>query len=268
VETWEEIEKQIDLFKQTFKDVIDFDKFNRIAVTFHSTAIEGSTLTLAESELLLDKGLTPKGRPLEHQHMVLDHHEAQAYALQMAETRAPITIPLIQGIAGLVMKHTGAKHTTPLGEYDVSKGDLRLHNVRAGEQYFVNYDKVKPLLEKLVSELQRQMSAVQTTPDKLRLSFSAHFDLVTIHPFGDGNGRTSRLLMNFIQHCHNLPISPVFQEDRGQYIEALMMSRKEKALGPFYSFMASQYLKYLKAELEKYEQQTKNTGGKGYTMVF
>jgi hypothetical protein len=55
MDSWKEIEALIPVFKRTFSEVLDFEKFNRIAMTFHSTAIEGSTLTLTESELLLDK---------------------------------------------------------------------------------------------------------------------------------------------------------------------------------------------------------------------
>ncbi len=253
--------------------MLDFQKFSNMAMSFHSTAIEGSTLTLAESELLLDKGLTPKGKPVVHQNMVLDHHAALIFTLQSAKEKIPITVPFIQKIASMVMKNTGAQHTTALGVYDVSKGDLRLHNVRAGDQYFVNYDKVKTLLDQLVLEIQSQINQANSIANILQLSFRAHFDLVTIHPFGDGNGRTSRLLMNFIQHYHGLPIAPVHSQDRGEYIQALMQSRQEKSLNPFFDFMAVQFLKHLNAEIDKYNSHQKNLDRKnnqtgGYSMVF
>ena len=254
METWKEIETTLPVFKKTFNDLLDFDKFNRIAITFHSTAIEGSTLTLVESEVLLDKGLTPKGRPLVHQNMVLDHFEALRFVLDKADRRVPITLSLIQEIAAVVMKSTGTVVTTALGDYDVSKGELRLNNVRAGEQYFVNYDKVKPLLEKLVRETAKKINEVNGIDQILKLSFDVHFELVSIHPFGDGNGRTSRLMMNFIQHYHHLPIAPVFQEDRQEYIQSLMKARSEGSMNAFYDFMSSQYLKHLKSELNKFQK--------------
>lgn len=269
---WKEIETLIADYKRTFDAVLDFDKFNSIAMSFHSAAIEGSTLTLAESELLLDKGLSAKGKPLIHQNMVLDHHAALQFTLELAKKKTEVTAPLIQQIAGMVMRNTGALHNTALGDYDVSKGDLRLHNVRAGEQYFVNYDKVKILLDQLVLEIQCRINQVNSISDILRLSFHAHFDLVTIHPFGDGNGRTSRLLMNYIQQYHRLPIAPVHSEDRGEYIQALMQSRKEKSLDHFFDFMAAQYLKHLTAEISKYHSQQKNidlrSDRSGYSLVF
>lgn len=250
---WAAIEETIPVFQKTFAELVDFDKFNRIAMTFHSTAIEGSTLTPAETEVLLDKALTPKGKPVVHQNMVLDHHKALALTLELAQKKTPISVSLIQQIAAAVMQSTGATHNTPLGTYDVSKGDLRLNNVRAGEQYFVNYDKVPFLVEKLATHLQSHVLQVKSLTDSLRLSFEAHFELVSIHPFGDGNGRTSRLLMNFIQHIHKLPLGFVFYEDRTEYIAALMQSRNEKSLLAFEEFMASQYLKHLRGEIEKFE---------------
>jgi Fic family protein len=270
---WKDIETLVPVYKKTFEGMLDFGKFNNIAMSFHSTAIEGSTLTLAESELLLDKGLTPKGKPVIHQNMVLDHHAALLFTLEAAENKTPITVGFIQQVAGMVMKNTGAQHTTALGTYDVAKGDLRLHNVRAGDQYFVNYDKVKPMLDQLIQEIEVRIGQVNSLSDILQLSFRAHFDLVTIHPFGDGNGRTSRLMMNFIQQYHHLPIAPVHNEDRGEYIQSLMQSREEKSLEPFFDFMAAQYLKHLTAEIDKYHFQQKNLDRKnnqtdGYSMVF
>jgi Fic family protein len=56
--------------------VIDYDKFKQYAIVHHSSSIEGSTLTENETRLLLDEGITPKGKPLEHSLMVKDHFEA------------------------------------------------------------------------------------------------------------------------------------------------------------------------------------------------
>jgi len=65
------------------------------------------------------------------------------------------------------------------------------------------------------------------------LSFDAHFELVTIHPQADGNGRAARLLMNYLQFEHGLFPSKVFKEDREEYIRTLVESRKAKSLELF-----------------------------------
>jgi Fic family protein len=93
-----------------------------------------------------------------------------------------------------------------------------------------------------------------------------HFDLVTIHPFYDGNGRTSRLLMNYLQLYFNLPLSIVFKEDKAAYFEALQQTRKEADITIFREFMYTQYLKYLQQGIDKFEQAGKS--GKGFLFVF
>lgn len=64
------------------ESIIDFSKFNEYAITYHSTAIEGSTLTENETRLLLEEGLTPKGKPLLHSLMVTDHYKALLFVLE------------------------------------------------------------------------------------------------------------------------------------------------------------------------------------------
>ncbi len=66
-----------------------------------------------------------------------------------------------------------------------------------------------------------------------------------IHPFYDGNGRTSRLLMNALQSFWNLPLAIVFVEDKVEYIEAILASRKTENTEAFVEFMAQQYEKHL-----------------------
>ena len=93
------------------------------------------------------------------------------------------------------------------------------------------------------------------------LSFDAHFNLVTIHPWLDGNGRTSRLLMNYIQFYHGLAPTKIYREDKGEYIQALEESREKKSLSPIREFLATQHLKTIREEILNYEksQEENNT---------
>lgn len=106
-------------------------------------------------------------------------------------------------------------------------------------------------------------NAVRTNDELYQLSFDVHFYLVSIHPRFDGNGRTSRLLMNYIQNYHNKPMSIVFLEDKSDYIKVLNDTRQNDNMNVFRSFMASQHIKFLTREIEKYEQRNK-----GITFVF
>ena len=100
--------------------VIDYDKFSQYAITYHSTRIEGSTLTEMETQVLLDHDLTPKGKPLEHSLMVKDHFQALLFVLKQAAQKTAISVNLIQQINALVMKNTGNVYHTALGTVDVS----------------------------------------------------------------------------------------------------------------------------------------------------
>lgn len=249
--------------------IIDFDKFNGYAITHHSTTIEGSTLTETETTLLLDEGITPAGKPLLHSLMVQDLHNALLFITEKVKTGITITPGFIQQINAAVMKQTGSIYQTVFGELDATKGVFRKGNVSAGNTYFVGYEKVEPLVTKLCNGINEKIVGAKTVTEKLHICFDAHFDLVTIHPFYDGNGRTSRLLMNYLELYFSLPPGIVFKEDKAAYFEALQQTRKEEDINIFRTFMFIQYAKYLQQEIDKFEELEKQPGkGKGYSFVF
>ena len=93
--------------------------------------------------------------------------------------------------------------------------------------------------------------------EQYELSFNAHLNLVTIHPWVDGNGRTARLLMNYIQFCYNLFPTKIFKEDREEYISALRLSQEDEVNQPFLDFMAGQLKKSLSLEIERFNTSQK-----------
>lgn len=254
--------------------VIDHDKFNDFAITHHSTSIEGSTLTEVETRLLLEDGITPKGKPLIHSLMVKDHYDALKFVLASASAKKPISVEFIQDINARVMKTTGNTYNTVFGEIDASKGMFRKGNVSAGGSYFPNYDKVVPYITELVNRLQNSLPITRDQKAQLELSFAAHFDLVSIHPFYDGNGRTNRLLMNYIQALFGLPLAIVFKEDKADYFVALQETRTQENMEIFYSFMFGQYKKHLENEITSYNQAMshsplpKKNKGNGFSLFF
>jgi Fic family protein len=256
------------------QDVIDHEKFNEFAIVHHSTSIEGSTLTEVETRLLLEEGITPKGKPLIHSLMVKDHYDALRYVLDQATARKSITVEFIQAINARVMKNTGSIYNTAFGEIDASKGAFRKGNVSAGASYFPNYDKVVPYTTELVKRLDASLSTIRGQEEQLKFSFAAHFDLVSIHPFYDGNGRTSRLLMNYIQAYYGLPLAIVFKEDKADYYVALQETRQQEDMQIFNEFMFSQYKKHLDQEITSYNQAMaqkplpKKGKGNGYSLFF
>lgn len=233
--------------------IIDYERFNDYAIVHHSTVIEGSTLTEIETRRLLESNLTPNAKPLTHSLMVADHYAALQFIQKKAIQKQVITAPFVQQINAHVLKKTGAIYRTVFGDIDSSLGEYRKSNVSAGVRYFPNYAKVELLLQKLCTGLQKKMNILPNNPiEKLYIAFDAHFELVSIHPFYDGNGRTSRLLMNYIQLYFGLPMAIVFQEDKTNYYQALEDTRKQEDITIFRTFMERQYAKFLKQEIDKF----------------
>lgn len=240
-------------YEELRQNYIDLERLNLYLISHHSTAIEGSTLTALETEIFLEKGLTAKGKPLEHHLMVKDHYDSLGFIIESAKAKRKIDIEFIRNINAHVMKSTGTIHHTPLGSFDASKGDLRLLNVRTGlsGESYMNYSKVPAHLKNMCTDLNAKINEVKTIGKINELAFLAHYQLVTIHPFVDGNGRTSRLLMNYIQSWHGVPMTIVFEEDRQQYIESLIETRKQENIQLFLDFMEGQHLKFLNEEIKK-----------------
>ena len=200
---------------------LNYNEFNKILITSHSTRIEGSTLTLNETRVLIEDGNTPNGKPLLFANQTKDHYEALDFVLKEATQHRLLSVAFIQEIAAKVIRTTGEVLTNALGTVDASKGELRKVRVTAGGVSFMSFEKVPAALEQLVKKLNELLPEQTTEEAQLALSFYAHYELVNIHPFLDGNGRTSRLLMNFIQQWYGLPLGIVFAEDKAAYYEAL-----------------------------------------------
>ena len=210
---------------------IDYQKFYLYSLITHSTAIEGSTVTEIENQLLFDEGITAKGRTLQEQMMNLDLKAAYEQSMQLARLHADFSVEMLKSLSALVMKNTGAMYNTAQGSFDASKGDLRLVGVTAGTggRSYMNYQKVPGKLAEFCEQLNRNRHQLMESEDmiaKYQLSFDAHYQLVTIHPWVDGNGRMSRLVMNQLQYEFGLVPVKIIKEDKAEYIQALIDSRE------------------------------------------
>jgi Fic family protein len=226
-------------------------KFTCYAITYHSTAIEGSTLTEGQVYNLLDQDMPAKNRPFSEQQMVVDHQKTHVYTLNKAKEKQPLTEAFINEIGGMAARNTGSIYSTALGTFDSTHGDYRLVNIHAGARTFVNYSKVPEMMKTFVQEINRLVSEAKTFQQKCEAAFYAHYQFVSIHPFADGNGRTSRLLMNYILTCFDLPIFYVYKSSRISYIQALEKARETGNTAVFYDFMFKQYKKFLEQETNK-----------------
>ena len=120
----------------------------------------------------------------------------------------------------------------------------------------MNYQKVPQRLEDFCKEVNERRKELLESPDiyeQYKLSFDAHLKLVTIHPWVDGNGRMSRLIMNYIQYEFGLVPSKVVKDDKAEYIKALQNSQEEENEAPFLDFMFKEHAKNLQEEIENYK---------------
>ena len=250
----------LDEYKQLgIAEQIDYDKFYLYSLITHSTAIEGSTVTEIENQLLFDEGISAKGRTMQEQLMNLDLKKAYEQAIRLAKSHTDFSVEMLKKLSSIVMKNTGSQYNTVQGSFDASKGDLRLVNVTAGAggKSYLNYAKVPSKLTTFCQEMNKRRLVLADSKDILEqylLSFDAHFQLVTIHPWADGNGRMSRLIMNYIQFEFGLVPTKVKKEDKAEYIQALIESREQDNILPFREFMLREHLTNLRKEIENFKQ--------------
>lgn len=263
-----ELEKLVSLYRGLGIDrQIDYDKFYLYSLITHSTAIEGSTITELENQIMFDQGISLKGKSIEEQNMNLDLKNAYEKAIKLANAHTHITIDLLKDLSALVMKNTGQEYKTVLGDFSSAQGELRLLNVTAGigGKSYMNYNKVSAKLSEFCIGLNkaRENYTSKNVAQLYELSFDAHFNLVTIHPWADGNGRMARLLMNMLQFEFGLIPTKILKEDKEEYIKALVETRENEDLNIFREFMTTTMIKNLAHDIEVYRKSIDDTSISG-----
>ena len=235
---------------------IDYDKFYLYSLITHSTAIEGSTITELENQIMFDHGVSLKGKSIEEQSMNLDLKVAYEKAIELAKLHKPITIDMLISLSALVMRNTGKEYNTALGNFSSAHGELRLLNVTAGigGRSYMNYSKVPAKLAEFCERLnsERAKASTMSVDELYQLTFDAHYNLVTIHPWADGNGRMARLVMNMLQFEFGLIPTKILKEDKEEYIKALVATREDDDFDIFRGFMTNMMERNLQNEIATY----------------
>lgn len=213
-------------------------------------------MTENENRVLLLEGLATAGKPIHDYEMVLDHKEALEFVVNKTKIKKITSSKFIQEISAKVMRRTGSIINSAAGIYDVSKGEWRKSAFSVGTRYFVGYEKIEREVDKLCTNINKRINTVRTITDIYDLVFVTQFYLVSIRPFADGNGRVSRLLMNYILAYHKQPLATIFAENKVMYYEALEKSREAAAihLSPIRTFLYLQQAKYLTLEINKFNK--------------
>jgi len=221
-----------------------------IEMTYNSNAIEGNSLTLKETYLVINEGITIKGKPLKDHLEAKSHKEALDYLYDLVQKgkRNTISETLVRLFHQIVMK-------------DIDKewaGKYRNSSVIIGG---ANYNPPEAIeVPKLVEELANWIRKNRNNFPPVEFAALIHYKLVAIHPFFDGNGRTARLLMNVILMQAGYPLAIILKNDRKKYYNVLSKADKSD-LVPFVRFIAQAversldiYLKILTPKEKKKEK--------------
>lgn len=217
----DQLKEKLNILRQNHSDKVA--KAFDIEYTYESNKIEGNTLTLQETALVIEKGLTIGGKSLNEHLEAINHQHAIEYIKELAQEKQIISERDLLQIHSLILQGidnpnagkyrnvqvliSGAKHIPPQ-PYLVAK---------EMESLFIWYNENKDKLH------------------PIELSAEMHERLVTIHPFIDGNGRTSRLLMNLILLQNGFPIAILKgdTDSRLKYYRVLETSQTENNKQPF-----------------------------------
>lgn len=201
-----------------------YEQAFEIEYTHNSTAIEGNTLTLMETKLVLEDGISVGGKSLREIYESVNHRKAYRYVKDCIAKGQPLDEKIIKEIHALLMENiivggvyrsvdvyiSGAQHTPP------SPNEM--------------YRQVKDFYADLVWK--------GGEFNLLELAAWTHAEFVRIHPFPDGNGRTSRLIMNYQLMAGGFPAISIAKENRLEYFNTLEAYAIEGDLTPFTEMIA------------------------------
>lgn len=205
-----------------------------IESTYHSNAIEGSTITLDETHMIIKEGITVGGKSIKEHLEIIGYKEAFDYIIQLANNKTDLTERTIQEIHYLVLQ-----------DNKEARGLYRNVPVRVGSHIAPQPYLVKPQMERLLEDNKKWLEGnVLIAVSKFHLEFE------TIHPFIDGNGRTGRLILNLelIKNGY-LPIN-IKYNDMEKYFKSFNHYRKDESKD--FSKMVELVANYQLEELDKY----------------
>jgi Fic family protein len=215
---------QLDSDRPLSKEIVGQLRRNmEIEYTYNSNAIEGNTLTLRETQLVIREGVTISGKSLNEHLEAKNHPKAIEYVENLAESSSLSQAEVLKVheiIFSGILENVG--------------------NYRNGQVYIEGSEYMPPPAFEVPCLMRELLNWLEKNPQELRPIEKAavfHYRLVAIHPFDDGNGRAARLMMNLVLIRHGYPVTVIKNVDRRRYYDTL-----RKADGgdpkPFVNFIA------------------------------
>ena len=199
-----------------------------VRFTYDTQRIEGSTLTLRETANLLERGITPATKPIS------DVKEAEAHSrifYEILRYKKELSPPAV-----LYWHKKLLGDTKP----DIA-GKIRKHQVAISGSKFMPPSPVE--VDPLLDDFFKWYSKNKQKLHPVELAALTHLKFVTIHPFADGNGRISRLLMNFVLNKHNYPLLNISYKNRSSYYTALERAQVKQNDAIFVQWLFKRYIK-------------------------
>ncbi|AWH86209.1 Fic family protein [Flavobacterium album] len=223
----EELQPQFDRLYEKHKELVNSRPLPYAALskireslslewTYNSNSIEGNTLTLRETQMVLQEGITIKGKSLQEHFEAKNHEKAIDYLYNLVDDNYTLRGIDILTLHGLVLRNIEDEYA----------GRIRNAGVRISGANFVppNAQKVSGMLDELVDFINNNPLGL----NDIELATVFHHKLVWIHPFFDGNGRTVRLAMNLLLMRKGFPPAIILKNDRKKYYEALNQANNGK----------------------------------------
>ncbi|HEX9845923.1 MAG TPA: Fic family protein [Candidatus Nitrosotenuis sp.] len=199
-----------------------------INFTYDTQRIEGSTLTRKETADLLERGITPKNKPMR------DAQEAEAHRdlfFEILKSKKDLSLQEVTDWHWKLFNKTKADLAGEIRKYQVAIKGSKFMPPTPVDVY--------PMLTEFFEWYNKNKNKLHP----VELAAIAHLKFVTIHPFGDGNGRISRLIMNFILDKKKYPMLDIPYEGRNSYYNALERSQITKKERVFLQWLVKRYVK-------------------------
>lgn len=228
----------------------EYIKYNEVLFSTHSCAIEGNSFSVDDTRELKEKGLgmIPAGKTLFEAFEMLDHFEAFEYMMQ--NTQHPIDEELLKEINKRVTRHTLSYHAP-----EAIAGEYTTTDMTAGDTVFGDHKELIARVPKLLESTEEAIVAANVHPMILAARFHGFYEY--LHPFRDGNGRTGRLVSNYILLRMGHPLLIIPSENRKEYIAALRMIRTEATDEHLIRFFFKMATRRMEEELKQKEANTK-----------
>ena len=218
--------EELDTYRPLPPELVqNLEEWLDVELTYTSNAIEGNTLSRMETALVIEKGITVEGKSLREHLEAINHKKALEYIRVLAKkANQNLSEKDILYIHSLILK----------GIDEAWAGRYRQVPVRisGSSVVFPNYVKVPSLMKDFVLWLQ----SIQGE-HPVKIAADAHYKLVSIHPWVDGNGRTARLLMDLILIQTGFPAAIIRKEERRRYLQSIQEGQLGGSLQKFYDLM-------------------------------